>query len=143
MTPLTNEQIKEIVSELENGLLCYLNTKTGEILFVPNEDITDDVKGFEESFKKLDNDFNFQLIERPGSRDQFAIMEDFAIALPDGKFKQSVYDVLDDEKPFRNFKKLIDRSDVRDEWYAFNNQKLTEWVTEEVNIILERDADGR
>lgn len=68
-------------------------------------------------------------------------MEDFAMALPDGKFKQQLYDILDDEKPFRNFKKFIDRSDVRNDWYAFNNQKLIEWVEEEVRTILERAHD--
>ena len=68
-------------------------------------------------------------------------MEDFGIALPDGKFKQDLFDILDDEKPFRNFKKFIDRSDVRDDWYAFNNQKHVEWVIEEVRTILERRQD--
>ena len=142
MIKITPEQIAEIAGELETGLHCYLNTKTGELIFVPDEDLTDDVKPWKEALEKLENDFNFQQIEKPGSRDQFTIMEDFVLGLPDGKLKQALLDVLDDEKPFRNFKKFIDRSDVRNEWFAFNSKKLQEWVAEEVRTILERSGDG-
>jgi len=141
MTPLTNEQMKEIADELHTGMQCYLNTKTGELVFVPNEDLIDDVAPWKDAYKKLENNYSYQEIERPGSKEQFTIMEDFAIALPDGKFKQELYDILDDEKPFRNFKKAIERSEVRNDWFAFNNQKLLEWVEEEVRTILERVHD--
>jgi glutaredoxin-related protein len=141
MTPITDDQIKHIAAELQTGMLCYLNTKTGELLFVPNEDLIDDTAPWKDAYKKIEDSYSYREIERPGSRDQFIIMEDFAIALPDGKFKQDVFDILDDEKPFRNFKKFIDMSDVRDDWYAFNNQKHIEWVKEEVRTILERRED--
>ena len=142
MIKITPEQITEIAGELEIGLQCYLNTKTGELIFVPDEDLIDDTEEWEVELGKLENDFNFQQIEKPGSTEQFTIMEDFVLGLPNGKFKSNLLDVLDDHKPFRNFKKLIDNSDVRDEWHAFNNKKLQEWVAEEVKSILERSGDG-
>jgi len=141
MTPLTQDQIKEIASELQTGMLCYLNTKTGEIIYVPNEDLVHDTKGWEDVFKKLDNDFNFREIEKPNSKEQFIIMEDFVLALPDDNLKSELLDVLDDEKPFRNFRKAVDKSHLRNEWLAFNNKKLVDWVAEEVQFILERAGD--
>lgn len=142
MTPLTDEQIQEIAGELQVGMLCYLNTKTAEIIYVPNEELVYDTKGWEDAFKKLDTDFNFREIEKPNSKEQFIIMEDFALALPDDKIKTELLDVLDDEKPFRNFRKAVDRSHLRNEWHDFNNKKLIKWVTEEVQFILEREHDG-
>lgn len=141
MTPLTQEQIKHIAEELQTGMLCYLNTKTGEIIYVPNEELVYDTKEWEVSFKKLDNDFNFREIEKPNSKEQFTIMEDFVLALPDDKIKSELLDVLNDEKPFRNFRKAIDKSHLRNEWFAFNNKKLVDWVTEEIQFILERAGD--
>lgn len=143
MTQLTPLQIQEIAEELQTGMQCYLNTKTGEIIFVPNEDLIDDVKPWEDLYKKLENNFHYQEIERPGSKDQFIIMEDFVLGLPNGKLRSDLLDVLDDEKPFRNFRKCIDNSDMRNEWYAYNNQKLVEWIAEEVRSILERAQDER
>lgn len=142
MTPITDQQIEQIAAELQTGMLCYLNTKTGEIIFVPNEDLVYDTKGWEEAFKKLDTDFNFREIEKPNSKEQFIIMEDFVLGLPDDKLKLELLDVLDDEKPFRNFRKAIDKSHLRNEWLAFNSQKLMQWIKEEVQFILERAGDG-
>jgi hypothetical protein len=143
MTPITPEQIQEIVAELQTGMLCYYNTKTGEIIYVPNEDLIDDTKPWEELYKKIENSYSYREIERPGSREQFATMEDFVLDLPNSKLRADLLDVLDDEKPFRNFKKMIERSEVRNEWFTFNGHKLTEWVTEEVRSILERAGDER
>ncbi|MXN91378.1 hypothetical protein GR160_09065 [Flavobacterium sp. Sd200] len=143
MSQLTPQQIQQIVEQLQIGMQCYLHIKTGEIIFVPDEDRIDYVKPWEELYKKIENSYSYREIERPGSRDQFIFMEDFVLDLPDGKRKSELLDILDDEKPFRNFKKYIEQSEIRNDWFAFNNQKLTEWVIEEVRSILERVQDER
>jgi hypothetical protein len=151
MTPLNKSQIKEIAENLDCGLNCYLNRKTGEILFLPEElgylldddsdesDIGD--QWLQEDFDTIKNNLeDIVVIEKPNSNYSFEIMEAFAEHLPDNlHFKTQLYHVLERKKPFQNFKFEIDNSDYREEWFAFKAHKLQEWVEEQIEEIGEND----
>lgn len=151
MTPLNKSQIKEIAENLDCGLQCYWNRKTGEILFLPEElgyllddDSEDSDIGNEwlqEDFDTIKNNLeDIILIEKPNSDYYFEIMEAFADDLPDDLgLKKQLYHALNRNKPFRNFKFEIDNSDYREEWFAFKALKLQEWVEEEIEEIGEND----
>jgi hypothetical protein len=63
-------------------------------------------------------------------------MEAFADQLPNKlDLKSKLFQALERNKPFREFKFIIDNSDYREEWFAFKNLKLQEWVEEKIEEI--------
>ncbi|TDE41989.1 hypothetical protein E0I26_14830 [Flavobacterium rhamnosiphilum] len=151
MTPLNKSQIKEIAENLDCGLNCYWNKKTGEILFLPEElghlldDDSDDTaignQWLQEDFDSIKNNHeDVAVIEKPNSNYSFGIMEAFAEQLPNKlEFKLKLFQALNRNKPFREFKFIIDNSDYREEWFAFKALKLQEWVEEQIEEIEKND----
>jgi hypothetical protein len=144
MAHLNKSQIKEIAENLDCGLHCYWNKKTSEILFLPEElgylldddsdesDIGDE--WLQEDFDTIKNNLeDIVVIEKPNSNYSFEIMEAFAEQLPNKlEFKLKLFQALNRNKPFREFKFIIDNSDYREEWFAFKALKLQQWVEEQI-----------
>jgi hypothetical protein len=140
MAHLNKSQIKEIAENLDCGLNCYWNKKTSEILFLPEElgyyldndsddtDIGDEWQ--QEDFDKIKNNLeDIVVIEKPNSNYSFEIMKAFAEQLPNKlEFKLQLFQALNRNKPFREFKFIIDNSNYREEWFAFKTLKLQEWI---------------
>lgn len=142
MAHLDKSQIKDIAENLDCGLSCYWNRKTNEILFLPEElgylldDDSDESdignQWLQEDFDRIKNNLeDIVLIEKSNSKYSFRIMEAFADQLPNKlDLKSKLFQALQRNKPFREFKFTIDNSDYREEWFAFKNIKLQEWVEE-------------
>jgi hypothetical protein len=133
MTTLTQEQIKEIASELECGFCCYYNQSDNELLFVPNPDDYSDIdpEAWQEEYDKIEENYDrYKLIEPPRSYESFKIMEEFIEALPEGHhLRARLTNALNKRKPFREFKFVIDNSgDYRQKWFHFKSHKLQEYV---------------
>jgi hypothetical protein len=78
------------------------------------------------------------------SHESFEVMEDFTHSLPDSEFKENLFKVLSERKPFRNFKDLIDISDIRDDWFSFKSEaerKFVEHQIERKNEIIELEDE--
>ena len=75
------------------------------------------------------------------SRDAYSVMVSFAQKLPEGRFKSQVFTVLDNSKPFRNFKNLIDASSWREEWFAHQDKVAEEHVEEQLKEYEAEQAD--
>jgi len=135
MQKLSEEQIKEIAEMLECGFDCYWNTKTNELLFLPNESQTSiyDDDAWKEDRKKIKKKpKSYKCIEGMTSSESFRMMEDFAEMLPDEKLKASLIQALNNQKPFRHFKELIDFSDYRQNWFDYKAERFREYVREQV-----------
>lgn len=141
---ITAQQIKEIADELDTGMRCFWNRKTNELAFVPDEmSMPDfDTEPWQEEFDKIEEHAgDYVEIERPQSRDSFQFMEEFTESLPDNlKLKSTLLRALERKKPFREFKYEIDDSgEYREQWFAFKDSKLRQWVKDQIEDIVGRD----
>jgi hypothetical protein len=131
----TTEQIKEIFNELDLGLLCYFNVKTGNIVSFPDPDLidSDEIVFWESQIKLVETDresyFEFN---KPSSKESIWIIKEFAKSLSDQDFTSKIYDILDNRKPFSHFRKFIENSKFLEDWYDFNYKQQIEYIKEEI-----------
>jgi hypothetical protein len=140
MVNLSEDQIKEIAQDIDMGMKCYWNKKTGEIITVPDElrNSFFDEDQWKDEFKKVrQQKKNLVEIEGMSSHDSFRIMEDFLDEIPDNtRLKVSLIEALNKRKPFANFKSVIIDSEYSDSWYAFKDRRMVEWVKEQLPADL-------
>ena len=130
--------IKEIAQELDCGNDCYYNTKTDEIIAIPNFSIISDDEAFMECFgadlntvKKNKSDIiKIEVLE---SFESFKIMKQFINQISDVQFKSRLENIIQNQKPFQNFKNSIDNSDHRQKWFDFKKLELEKIVETKLN----------
>lgn len=125
--------IKKIAQELDCGFNCYYNSKTDEIVTIPNFSHIADEDDFKEAFradleKVKKHQADFMKIKVLQSFENFKIMELFVEQLPDKKLQSELENVLANKKPFQNFKHKIDHSDFRQNWFDFKQNELEKIV---------------
>ena len=133
-----SEIIKEIAQELDCGFDCYYNSKTDEIVAIPNFSQFSDEDEFKEAFsdilekvEKHKTDFiKFETLE---SFESFKIMELFVEQLSDQNLKSELENTLANKKPFQNFKHKIDHSEFRQSWFEFKKNKFEKIVENQLN----------
>ena len=130
--------IKEIAQELDCGNECFYNIKTDEIIAIPNFSIISDDEAFMECFgadlKKVQkNKADFIKIEVLESFESFKIMERFIDQISDAQLKSELENILQNRKPFQNFKNRIEKSDKRQEWFDFKENELEKIVETQFN----------
>ena len=158
---LSNEQIHEIAENIDMGEVCYINAQTGEIIFMMNNEIFSDYgiswEDDEEEEETLDNDnhgwqdemyaevkadmnkiYSWDLkdtirIEKPETNKAFEFMQHFIDeVIPEGKLKQNFWKVLSKSHPFRNFNAIIHNCEYKENWFAFKQNALEEYVRNEI-----------
>ena len=130
--------IKEIAQELDCGNDCYYNSKTDEIIAIPNFSNISDEDEFQECFKMdlkkvKKNKADLIKIEVLESFESFKIMERFIDQITDAEFKTELKNIIQRKKPFQNFKNSIDNSDFRQEWFDFKKLELEKIVETQLN----------
>ncbi|MBU2997951.1 UPF0158 family protein [Cellulophaga baltica] len=125
--------IKEIAQELDSGFDCYYNPKTDEIVTIPNFGQISDEDEFREAFgveleKVNKNKAEFIKIEVLESFESFKIMEHFISQIADKQLQAELENILEQKKPFQNFKNSIDNSDYRQNWFDFKQNELEKIV---------------
>jgi len=134
----TEKQIEEIAENLDCGMRCFYNLKTGEIKTLLDFDswIGADEELWEEESKEIDENwddyFEFEGFE---SYESFKIMEDFAEIVEDTKLQNKLINALNRPKPFRNFKWQINNSgDYRQQWFDFKKMRYIQWIKEQIDL---------
>ena len=130
--------VKQIAQELDCGFDCYYNSKTDEIVAIPNFAQFSDEEDFKEAFsdslekvEKHKTDFiKFETLE---SFESFKIMELFVEQLSDQNLKSELENVLANKKPFQNFKHKIDHSEFRQSWFEFKKSELEKIVENQLD----------
>ena len=130
--------INEIAQELDCGNDCYYNTKTDEIVSIPNFGQISDEDEFRTAFsaelkKVTKNKKEFIKIEVLESFESFKIMERFVSQITDKQLKAELENILVRKKPFQNFKNRIDNSDFRQNWFDFKQNELEKTVENQLN----------
>jgi len=137
MISLTKDQIKEIAEQLDCGMRCYINKETGAIQTTPDFDnwYTDDELWTDILNELEENWDNYVEIERMESHDSFDLMADFAESVDSRELRDRLINALNKKHPFRNFKWVVDNSGpYRQRWFDFKNQRLIEWVKDQLEI---------
>ncbi|WP_452231672.1 UPF0158 family protein [Lacinutrix sp. MEBiC02595] len=130
--------VKQIAQELDCGFDCYYNSKTDEIVAIPNFAQFSDEEDFKEAFsdslekvEKHKTDFiKFETLE---SFESFKIMELFAEQLSDQNLKTELQNVLANKKPFQSFKHKIEHSEFRQSWFEFKKSELEKIVENQLD----------
>lgn len=135
---LTEKQIEEITDNLDCGMRCFYNLKTGEIKAIPNFDswIGADEEPWEEESKEIDENWGdyFEFVGFESS-ESFQIMADFAENVSDTGLQSRLIDALNGRKPFQNFKWQIDNSgDFRQQWFDYKMMRCIQWVKEQIDL---------
>ncbi len=130
--------IGEIAQELDCGNDCYYNSRTNEILAIPNCSQVLDEEEFKESFRvdleKIEkHKTEFIKIEVLESFESFKIMERFVEQMSEQKFQSELENILANKKPFQNFKYKIDHSDYRKDWFEFKQSELKKIIESQLN----------
>ncbi|MBU2928930.1 UPF0158 family protein [Winogradskyella psychrotolerans] len=133
-----SEIIKEIAQELDCGFDCYYNSKTDEIVAIPNFsqflDEDEFKEAFSDSIEKVEkHTTDFIKFETLNSFESFKIMELFVEQLPDQNLKSELETILANKKPFQSFKHKIDHSEFRQSWFEFKKSELEKIVENQLH----------
>ena len=154
---LSKKQISEIAEMIDTSYNCYINSETGEVIFMmnnemlydngiswedddePDNDSPDWEKDLYSEVKsdmaKIDSwDFEHTIrIEKPESHESFNIMENFVDEIiPEGRLKQDFWQALSRSHPFRNFNGIVHDCKYREDWFQFKQKSLEEYVRREI-----------
>ncbi len=143
MNSPTSEDIKEITEQLDCGFRAYMHTTTGQLLFVPDEDSLPDIEldSWEEELEQIENNGdNYYEFDKWTSNELFEMMSEFAGQLTDHHLQSRLLDALRRNKPFREFKFVIDNSGIfRQQWFDFKSKWQQEFVAKQLNRLKPPD----
>jgi hypothetical protein len=115
---------------------CFVHLKTKELKFIPDIDEHPDMDSevWSTDNEEIENNLDDYLeIDSMDSRDSFRVMADFIDTVDNQNLKEKLVESLDRPKPFQNFKLTIDRSgEYRDKWFKFKEEKLMDWVENQI-----------
>lgn len=127
--------VHDIAESLDCGHVCFLNPKTLKMEDVPKMLVYDSSEyRLMTGMSKKDLNLSYPkwkkciTIDPPESSESFAFMEDFVSEVDDKDLKSRLTNALRNKSPFANFKNQIDNSKYREQWFAFKQQKLEEYV---------------
>ena len=136
MNITTTDNIKEIAEQLDCGFRAFIHKTTGQLLFVPDENVLTaiDLDSWDEELEQLENNFtDYSEIDKWTSSEAFETMSEFADQLTDSNLQNRLFDSLRKNKPFREFKFVIDNSgDFRQQWFNFKNKWQQDFVARQL-----------
>jgi hypothetical protein len=140
------ELVRDIAQRIDSGLVCYINPETLEVEDIPKSLLDE---GFDIGEGEEEDEMNLThekwekciTVEPPVSHKSFAIMEDFVPEVDDKKLQNQLTSALNNRRPFANFKNLIDNSEYRETWFVFKQNKLEEYVWNELSLPLREDEE--
>ena len=129
--------ISEIAEETGMGMVCFLNPDTFEVESVPGSsydsyECGDFDEYYREVYRKVDGWQNCIRIEPMETGESFRIMERFIQdRIPEGdSIKGVLLKAVSGRKPFMRFKRIIEESGYRREWFDFRQRELERYVTD-------------
>jgi len=141
-----NEAVVSIADSIDAGLVCFLNTDTLETDDLPQQLFTDPseyeaITGMtpEDLQPKYTQWKNYITIEPLESGESFRIMEKFTAQLNNLKLRNQLIDVLKNRRPFANFKKIVESSFVRQDWFDFKAKYLQNYVKSIIEVELQKE----
>ena len=145
MIILNEQQINDIASNLECGLKCYYNKRTGEIKSFPDTEswIGADEDIWEEDINEIDeNRSDYIEFENFSSSELFDMILEFAERIDNEKLRHKLIKALRKPKPFIRIKWFLDNSgEYKQIWFDFKNIKQIESVKEQLKHFNQMEND--
>jgi hypothetical protein len=137
---LDKKTTKEIVSELEIGMVCFLHKQTGVPKYVIDDTdpfAADSLALWQEDLDEINNNRDQYIkIEKMSSRETYQIMLDFTKNIKQISLQEKLFDLLNQRKPFRNFKHIVESDEVlAQSWFDFRHQQYTVWINKQLEDI--------
>ena len=129
------KQVKGIAEELDAGMKCFYNLKTGELKTIMNFDEFGfgDEEFWEKDIKEIEkNKKDYVEFTAMESHESYKIMEAFVDKVKDTYLQNKLINILNKSKPFSNFNWQIGNSDYRQEWFDFRAKSYEDWVEKEI-----------
>lgn len=150
--------VKDVAERLSAGLVCYINPSTLEMIDIPQEIVEtmmfeedEEIEENEESeidpsyadIKRIHRDWEQTItIAPPQTHESFSFMEQFVVTLPESSISKALTNALSNRKPFAHFNSLIHQSDKREDWFAFRQECLEQYVVEMLSVKLRNDESA-
>jgi hypothetical protein len=100
-----------------------------------------DLDLWDEKLEQLEKNFtDYYEIDKWTSSEAFEIMSEFTDQVSDNKEQSRLFDPLRRNKPFREFKFVIDNSgDFKQQWFDFKNKWQQDFVAKQLNRLKPTD----
>jgi len=138
-----NAVVKDVAGSIDSGFVCFLNTDTLEIDEFPRELLSNSYLytmntgvSLDELNLKYTQWENYITIEPLEGNESFRIMEKYAEQLDNARLRAQLVNALYNPKPFANFKRIIDNSDYRQDWFDFKDNQLQDYVKTMIEINM-------
>ena len=129
--------LKDVAGEMDvcpQEWRAFLNRKTGEIWTHQGDfgDFDDEEEEDAEISKLEEIEGSADWVALPGKDDwdEYRVMEEFCEGLPEGMARTRLQDAIHGKGAFRRFKDMIHTVEVAEQWYAFRQGELAEFVGE-------------
>lgn len=147
MPTLTDEQLENAAEALDFGLDLYVHKETGHAFgVIPDEGFMDESMEDEHYEALQANPDDYIKVPPVYSGYYYQIMKSFAAQISDSpQFKAQLLGILDNHKPFRNFKDAIEgHPRYGNQWDVFCNEKRKQFVQDYLDSNLSEfdDEDG-
>ena len=114
------DELKDAIERASYKHHYLIDKKNHKIVFI--SEYKDDYK---KKLEEVESD-DFIAIEPRMTEDDFRIMESFVYRIDDFKLAEKFHMVLEQKKPFRNFKEFINQHpELERKWFAHTNKELT------------------
>jgi hypothetical protein len=129
--------LKEVAGEVDacpQEAEAYLNIKTGEtwISLGDYDDFGDEEEEETQDPKLAEIEGSEDWIALPGKDEwnEYEVMEAFCESLEEGVTQTRLLDAIHGKGAFRRFKDMVHTTRMADQWYAFRDKHLMEFVAE-------------
>ncbi len=135
---LSDEQLDEVAQQVDGGMDAFIHKETGEIVLLPNMQNMDyvDTDAWHADIEKVEENRDAHIqVQDMDSRDECRVMEDFVSGIEDEQIQMVLDVVLNNAKPFRNFKNTLHRfPEVRNHWFVFKQERMIQWVRRQIRL---------
>lgn len=151
MLEFTKGQIKEIANHLDGDSRCYINPKTGEIVFWPDfEETRQDPEKYIQNLgdkrraKYEESTTKWIQINGMRARDEIRVMEAFVQSVTLNPLRVALASSLGASKPFAAFRAALNSQDEwLQKWFAFKESAWHPWVMRQIEAhVPQEDEEG-
>ena len=132
--PVYLEDIVDAFESCMDEWSQFLNTKTGEIVSVPNDPYLTGLKEDEELWEEIENEEYFLRLPEQYELHEKQIMENFTEICTQGNIANRLWKALNSRHPYHAFKDTINETGVAQKYYDFRMQTFLrmaeEWCME-------------
>ena len=139
-------KIKDIIEEMEiqiDGYRSFINTRTGEVLSVSEDDLRDaedekpinnlhdwQIENLEIANDIVENFEDYKELPTKYEINEYEIIEDFCLTILDEKIQKILLISIAGKGAFRRFKDIVKEFEIEMDWYKYRDKRYRELAIE-------------